>query len=517
VFVGGDVDAAWFVAKRAAADGAPLWRTDLAGAPGNAVVRGLALRPGGAPVVAGRLFAAASGQDFVVVALAADGTEQWRYVLDGTAVDAADVDEAFALAVDAAGDVIAGGVLSNAGTDDDLVVVKLDGTAGTEDWRVVVDGSNSNNDDASAVAIDPDGNALVVGSIRNPGSGRDLAVLLLDGASGVERWRRLLDGATSQGDVGFAAGIAGADAVLAAGRTRNGETVDGLTVLKLATATGADFPCGTGTIEGDEVCDDANLTLGDGCRPDCTAELCGDGIEDPQETCDDGNTEDGDCCSALCAADANGATCDDADACTSGDMCTGGVCQGGTPTVCPASNDCHDGSCDPATGLCSDVPRPDGRLCNDGDACTVVDECVAGACSAGSERPCDDYDPCTADSCAPATGCVYQAYESFAGVSCAFDPPRLDTFCFAGLPRAIEHAIERAAARVEKAAASPKVGRAKRLLKSARNLTEQARRRAAKQTAKGELSPACGAALADVLADVGGRALALRETLAAGQ
>jgi cysteine-rich repeat protein len=421
------------------------------------------------------------------------------------------------VAVDGAGDVVAAGVISNAGTDDDLVVVKLDGTTGAEKWQKMIDGSNHNDDDASAVAIDPDGNVAVVGSIRNAGSGRDLAVILFDGVTGNERWRRVVDGVTGQADVGFAAGVDGATAVLAAGRTRNGATADGLVVLKLSAATGADFPCGTGTLEGEEACDDANRTLGDGCRPDCTVELCGDGILDPQETCDDGNTEDGDSCSALCVRNGNGTPCDDGDACTTGDLCTGGVCGNGTLTVCIPVNDCHEGVCDPATGLCGDVLRPDGRLCDDFNACTVVDECLAGQCVPGGARPCDDYDPCTADSCGPASGCVYDAYESFEGVSCAFDPARIDTFCFAGLPGAIEHPIARAATRVEKAAASPKVGRARRLLKSARRLAEQARRRAAKQTAKGELAPACGAALEDLLSDVGARALALREALAAGQ
>jgi len=516
-FVAGDVGAGWFVTKRAGADGAQLWRSDLPGEPGNAVARALALRPGGASVVAGRLFTAATGQDFTVVALGADGGEQWRYTLDGTAVGAADLDEAFSVAVDANGDVVAAGVVSNAATDDDLVVVKLDGITKVEKWSRVIDGANSNDDDASAVAIDLAGNVVVVGSIRNAGSGRDLTVLLLDGVSGAERWRRVVDGATGQADVGFAVAVSGDGAVLAAGRTRNGPTADGLTVLKLASATGGDFPCGNGTLEGDEVCDDANLDLGDGCRPDCTAEVCGDAIRDPQETCDDGNTEDGDCCSALCATDSNGTACDDADACTSGDACVGGTCRGAL-TVCQASNDCHEAACAPETGLCGEVPRPDGRLCDDGDACTVVDECVAGECSPGAARICDDFEPCTADSCAPATGCVYDPYTDFDGVVCAFDPTRIATFCFAGLPRAIERRLERAEEKVQKAGESlPKIGRVARLLKSACKLAGQAQSRAAKQTARGDLSPACGAALADVLDDVCLRALALRDEIRSGQ
>ncbi|HWP67186.1 MAG TPA: PQQ-binding-like beta-propeller repeat protein, partial [Candidatus Limnocylindria bacterium] len=514
-FVAGDVGAEWFVAKHAAGDGAEIWRTDVAGEPGEAVVRGLALRPGGAPVAAGRLFHADTGSDFVVSALSASGTVDWMYTADGSATGSADADDAFAVAVDAAGDVVAAGVLSNADTDDDLYVVKLDGATGAVLWSATVNGSNNNDDDAAAAAIDSSGDVVVTGGIRNQGSGRDLAVLAFDGATGAERWRRLVNGATSQADVGFALALDADGAALAAGRTRNGAAADGFTVLKLAGTTGGDFPCGTGTIEADEACDDGNLATGDGCRPDCTVEACGDGILDPQETCDDGNTADGDCCSALCATDSDGTACADDDACTHGQSCLAGVCQGGTETVCLPSNDCHTAACDPATGLCGEQPLPNGRLCDDGDACTVADRCLAGTCTPGGIRSCNDFDPCTTDACVPATGCTFDPFTGFAGVSCAFDQTRIDTFCFAGLPRSIERRIERAQARVAKAEAARKTGRARRLLKSARNLAETARRRAAKKTAAGDLQPACGAALDDVLVEVGQRALALRDELGA--
>ncbi len=58
--------------------------------------------------------------------------------------------------------------------------------------------------------------------------------------------------------------------------------------------------CGNGTTEGGEECDDGNAEAGDGCRPDCTAEVCGDGIQDAGEDCDDGNTNGGDTCSSTC-------------------------------------------------------------------------------------------------------------------------------------------------------------------------------------------------------------------------
>ena len=55
--------------------------------------------------------------------------------------------------------------------------------------------------------------------------------------------------------------------------------------------------CGNGAVDVGEVCDDGNLTSGDGCREDCAKEeICGDGEVDAQEACDDGNANAADAC-----------------------------------------------------------------------------------------------------------------------------------------------------------------------------------------------------------------------------
>jgi cysteine-rich repeat protein len=297
--------------------------------------------------------------------------------------------------------------------------------------------------------------------------------------------------------------------VVASGRTRNTGTTGSFTVMKLAVGTGGDFPCGNGTEDGEEACDDGNLVLGDGCRPDCTEELCGDGIRDPNEGCDDGNQLDGDCCSAACTLDADVVPCDDGSACTSGDVCVAGVCTPGTATVCTPVNDCQESTCNPVSGLCVDTFKPNGRACSDADACTVPDVCNAGACQSGAALTCDDYQPCTADSCDEATGCLHEPYTSFESVSCAFDRPRIETFCFDGLPRALEKLIDRSESAVGKAADATKVGKSRTQLKRARVLAEQARRKIAKQA----LPAACKTALDSVLNQVSVRADTLRDEL----
>ena len=99
-------------------------------------------------------------------------------------------------------------------------------------------------------------------------------------------------------------------------------------------------------------------------------------------------------------------TCDDGNACTT-DSCVAGACVG-TPVVCTALDQCHDvGSCDPATGICSNPAKPDGTSCSDGNACTTGDSCSGGACVGGPLTNCDDGNVCTDDFCNPTGGCEH--------------------------------------------------------------------------------------------------------------
>ncbi|MSP93049.1 MAG: hypothetical protein EXR79_14815 [Myxococcales bacterium] len=44
-------------------------------------------------------------------------------------------------------------------------------------------------------------------------------------------------------------------------------------------------------------------------------------------------------------------------------------------------------------------------LCSDNDACTASESCDAAQTCVGTKVVCDDKNPCTADTCKPATGC----------------------------------------------------------------------------------------------------------------
>ena len=113
-------------------------------------------------------------------------------------------------------------------------------------------------------------------------------------------------------------------------------------------------------------------------------------------------------CSGPAAAD--GTPCGDGDACTQTDSCQAGICMGANPVICAAADQCHvAGTCDMASGVCSNPPAVTGTHCNDGNACTTGDICLGGSCSGGAAVSCDDGNPCTLDSCSPGTGCAHPA------------------------------------------------------------------------------------------------------------
>lgn len=164
-------------------------------------------------------------------------------------------------------------------------------------------------------------------------------------------------------------------------------------------AGGKSFACldGGGYAPG-KSCDDGNgCTEGDGC----SAGICQPG---PAKTCDDGNLCTTDSCDPKlgCQAVFNTVACDDGDACTEVDSCGAGVCTGKNK-FCDDGQNCTADKCQ--GGTC--VNAPTGGNCTDGTACTQDDACEGGKCKPGAALKCDDQNPCTDDSCNPASGCVY--------------------------------------------------------------------------------------------------------------
>jgi len=187
--------------------------------------------------------------------------------------------------------------------------------------------------------------------------------------------------------------------------------------------------CGNGTLDSGEICDDGNLTNGDGCESSCRrtngevctmdnqcdsgqcdttttpgicepAVGCGNGSIQAGEGCDDGNTTNGDGCSASCGIE-NGFPCNQTPPGSVDDAsCQSGVCDttGGQPGVCEPAQACGN-SVREGAEICDDGNVTNGDGCEStcklslGEMCTSDMQCQSGNC-----------DP-TSMTCEPAVGC----------------------------------------------------------------------------------------------------------------
>ena len=158
-----------------------------------------------------------------------------------------------------------------------------------------------------------------------------------------------------------------------------------------------------------DVCNGAEVCIGGACtdQPDldcddhenCTIDRCDPVlgcVHTPVETpipgceCPNGNSD-----------------CDDHNVCNGIETCDPShqFCHPGTPLVCQTSNPCAIPGCN-ATSGCFTTPVPPGTSCDDQDACTVQDHCTGSVCG-GFVLGCTDGDPCTKDECVPQTGCTH--------------------------------------------------------------------------------------------------------------
>src|SRR5206468_2343189 len=133
--------------------------------------------------------------------------------------------------------------------------------------------------------------------------------------------------------------------------------------------------------------------------------LNGQCLGGPPISCDDGNPCTDDLCDAQlgCLHVNNHASCSDGNACTANDTCSGGTCVGGPPPNCDDGNPCTTDTCSPTLG-CQNKPVTDGTTCNDGNACTFGETCQGGVCAGGSTTVCAPLDSChLAGTCDPQT------------------------------------------------------------------------------------------------------------------
>jgi hypothetical protein len=94
--------------------------------------------------------------------------------------------------------------------------------------------------------------------------------------------------------------------------------------------------------------------------------------------------------------------------CGNGNFCKQSACQMGqcvtsAAVTCPQMNQCFTATCDPKSGGCLSMPLS-GTACDDGDPCTLKDQCTAGKCLPGVPNTvCQSNDKCCPAGCNSST------------------------------------------------------------------------------------------------------------------
>jgi hypothetical protein len=203
------------VLKLDGASGAVEWASVIPG-PGVGTDQGIAmaLDANGDVAVAGDSTVGGTGRFAVIKVAGLDGALRWRF----HAGAASETGQAYTVAFDAAGNVLAGGAVSRAPADFSFAVVKVDGASGAEIWQRFVDGDTPGigGESASDLAVDAEGGVIAVGRLLNESTSWDLFAIRF-AADGGETWRRevtapdtLFDDAEAVALVGDVAVVAGA-------------------------------------------------------------------------------------------------------------------------------------------------------------------------------------------------------------------------------------------------------------------------------------------------------------------
>ncbi len=188
--------------------------------------------------------------------------------------------------------------------------------------------------------------------------------------------------------------------------TKPGSVIDCSKVVTAACATAVCVPA-TGACAEQPSPDGTACTTDDGCATpgQCKGNVCAPS----GPACDDKSPCTQDLCSGAkgCVhVPLSGPNCDDGDLCTANDLCVGGTCKGASLVDCDDKDPCTQDTCNPATKTCLHLPVADGA-CEDGNPCTSGDHCMQGACTGGGATNCDDASVCTKDACDPKVGCTH--------------------------------------------------------------------------------------------------------------
>ena len=184
--------------------GVEQWVARYDGPPGNIEdgAFAIAVDASGNVYVTGYSGSVPQKYDFATIKYNSSGVQQWVALYNGPANDA---DIASALAVDAAGNVYVTGSAFGTAIETDYATIKYN-SSGVQQWVARYDGPAHDYDYGSAIAVDAAGNVYVTGASIGSGTNRNYATIKYNNL-GTQEWVATYDGPGNGEDYGRAIAV----------------------------------------------------------------------------------------------------------------------------------------------------------------------------------------------------------------------------------------------------------------------------------------------------------------------
>jgi hypothetical protein len=173
--------------------------------------------------------------DYATIKYDSAGVQQWVQRYDGPGNDYG-YDYAYAIAVDGQGNVYVTGTSPDSGTYKDYATIKYNSN-GVQQWVARYNGPGNDWDEAYAIAVDGAGNVYVIGYSIGSGTTEDYATIKYN-SNGVQQWVQRYNGPGNSYDVARSLAVDGQENVYVTGYSIGSGTSEDYATIKYVQTPG---------------------------------------------------------------------------------------------------------------------------------------------------------------------------------------------------------------------------------------------------------------------------------------